>query len=827
MKRLVILLSLQLLLASLAVSVSGASNPLATVRGHVRDIRGDAVAGAVVRFRSVNGVFGRVARSDADGSYSIAALPADRYVVNVDADGFSSTTTEIDVNADVSPLDLRLEPGSIAEEVTVTATRSETSVADTAVALSIVGRDQLERRPMATIGDLFRTLPGTSTVGEGPFQVRPRIRGLDSNRVLVLVDGERLNNTRTSTSNSGIEVGLVDLGAIERVEVARGSGSVLYGTDALGGTINIITRDAPPRRDSGFSLGGGFDGYFSSNESGRRGSAYLTGSGERFAFRLSQTLDRFGNYHSGPVPLSGGGEDSSEETTEVVNSNYHGSNTQIVGRFFLDDSNSIRAAFERRRAADVGVPGTGGSFTAYFPHSNRDKLSLRYEGLNLTSHLTRASVSAYGQWQDRSFANVLSVPAAPPFFPGLFQASETDTDTSTFGFDAQTNWLLGRSNVLTTGLSYFRDRNRDSRLIKKLAPDFSTFPPSLVASESRSKSVPDATFSDLAFFAQDEWQATAWLRFVGGVRLDRFRVRSDSTVDFQLPPFFSSEVVDALGLAGLDSGLEVNDTAVSGDIGVVVKPVEAVSIVARVGRSFREPNLFERFFTDFGSVGGFVVGNPALAPESGINVDAGVKLHTRRIAGSFTYFNNTYSDFLSSRPALDRSGAPVGIPTGPGQAPIPVFQTTNAARVRIQGVEADFEWHIPAGASFLTPFGNVTATRGDDLERDLPLDFITPFKAFGGMRWQDGPERYWAEYSFRAVTGQDRLSPAYLATNRGAEPGFVTHDVRGGANLRFENWTMSFSAGVTNLGNRYFSEQFTLAPARGRSVTIGMNLRFH
>jgi hemoglobin/transferrin/lactoferrin receptor protein len=339
--------------------------------------------------------------------------------------------------------------------------------------------------------------------------------------------------------------------------------------------------------------------------------------------------------------------------------------------------------------------------------------------------------------------------------------------------------------------------------------------------------VPDATFSDLAFFAQDEWQATPWLRLVGGLRVDRFRVASDRTTDFVLPPFFTPDVVDALGLAGLESGLSVTDTAVSGDVGVVVKPVESVSLVARVGRSFREPNLFERFFTDFGSVGGFVVGNPSLEPETGVNVDAGVKVHTRRFVGSFTYFKNTYSDFLTSRPALDRSGAPVGIPTGPGQPPIPVFQTVNAARVRIHGVEADFELRIPVGASFLTPFGNLTALRGDDLERDVPLDFITPFKAFGGLRWQDGPERYWAEYSFRAVTGQDRLSPAYLATNGGAEPGFVSHDVRGGVNFRFERCSVGFSAGVTNVGDRYFSEQFTLAPARGRSATIGLNLRFH
>ena len=73
------------------------------------------------------------------------------------------------------------------------------------------------------------------------MQVRPRLRGLDSTRLLVLVDGERLNNARTATDRAGTEVGLIDLFSVESLEVVSGSGSVLYGTDALAGTINIIT----------------------------------------------------------------------------------------------------------------------------------------------------------------------------------------------------------------------------------------------------------------------------------------------------------------------------------------------------------------------------------------------------------------------------------------------------------------------------------------------------------------------------------------------------------------------------------------------------------
>jgi hemoglobin/transferrin/lactoferrin receptor protein len=795
--------------------------------GRVVDANGAALPGANVNLRQNSGGFERTVTTDANGAFTFTDLARGQYRITAANMGFSDVTEEIALSANTQPIELTIRPGTISEKVTITATRAETLIGDTPVPVSVVEQGELERRGLNTIGDVFRDLPGVSTTNEGPFQVRPRIRGLDSNRVLILVDGERLNNTRTSTANSGIEIGLVDIDQVERVEVARGSGSVLYGTDALAGTINIITRDTPARQESGFKFGGGFNGFFSSNETGRRGSAYLTGAGSRFAFRISQTLDRFDNYHTGPVPRADGSEDASSQATEVVNSQYHGSNTQLVGRFFIDDSQSIKASYERRRAGNIGVPGAFGVFTAFFPFSNRDKVSGRYEAQYLLPHLSWLTVSTYYQKQDRNFSNILSVPAAPPFFPGQFQFSETNTKTTTAGFDAQSNWTLGLRNVLTVGASYLRDHNRDSRFIERLSPNFRTNPPSLTRSEDRSKSVPDATFANLAFFAQDEYEVSRKLRFIGGVRFDRFNTTSERTPGFDLPTaLFTPSQIEDLNLTGLDTGLQVRDRAVSGDFGVVYKPIESLSFTARVGRSFREPNLFERFFTDFGSAAGFVVGNPDLEAESGVNVDTGIAVRVSRFRGSFNYFNNTYTNFLTSEIATDRNNVPITVSQGPGRPPIQVFRTVNVGHVRIQGVEGEVETSLRAGDSFITPFGNISYLRGNDLDLDVPLDFITPLKTVAGARWQDRRERLWSEWRTRIVNGQDRLSPEFIAANGGTEPGYVTHSLRAGYNFRRESYTFGFSAGVDNLLNRFYSEQFVSAPARGRSATFGINLRF-
>ncbi len=793
--------------------------------GHISDPNGSPVAGAKV---TAQGKFGGAEVqiiTDADGKFRFENLSAGDYRIKVEANGFSVSNREIKFeNAATDNLEIVLTVGNIAETVTVTATRTQISTDETDVPVSVVKREEIKRKAVNTIGDVFRTLPGASTVGEGAFQVRPRIRGLDSNRVLVLVDGERLNNSRTFTGMSGVETGLVETSQIETLEVVRGSGSVLYGTDALGGTVNIITRDTPARRETSFRFGGTFDTFYTSNENGRRGNLAINGSNKFFAFRVAQSLERFENYFTGKadgaIPqevINAGGLTTNGE---VLNSQSHGGNTQATGRFFLNDTNTLRLNYERRRAANVGSPTLVGVFNAFFPFSNRDKFSARYDTVNLTQQLLRVSISGYFQKQNRNFTNILNVPAVPPFFPGQFQFSETVTDTNTTGFDVQTDWTFGSRNNLTAGVSFFRDTNTDRRFILRRSPNFATNPPSLTETVDRSRSVPDASLANYAAFAQDEFRITNRLKLVGGLRVDSFRTNAKPTTGFAIPSSFTQSQLEDLGLQGLTNGLRVKTTAVTGNFGAVFKATDNVILSARVGRSFRVPNIFERFFTDFGSVGGFVVGNPRLKPESGINFDTSVKFRTSRFASSFTYFNNSYRDFLATQTAFDRNGNPIVIPR-PSRSPIPVSQTINIGEAQIQGFEAEFEAPFRFGVGYFTPYGNFSYLRGDNLTDNVPLDFISPLRTNAGLRWQNFASNYFADYSARIVGKQNRLSAAFLQSNLGAEPGFVTHNLSGGYNFRREHFNLSVNVGVSNLFNRFYYEQFVFAPARGRSFTIG------
>lgn len=791
-----------------------------TLTGVVRDSSGAIIPNADITLR--NKATGRIQniQADSEGKFSLKELDKGDYLITVSASGFSTETREIsNKNGSVSNLDIVLSVGNISEQVTVTATRTQVATIDTAVPVTVVNREEIERKNLNTIGDVFRYLPGTSTTGEGAFQIRPRIRGLESNRILILVDGERLNNARTSTGMGGIEPGLVGTEQIETVEVIRGAGSVLYGTDALAGTINIITKDAPRNLDDGFRFGGVFDGYYSSNENGRRGNLGVTGSSKFFSFRVAQSLERYGNYFTGDAEGLGlTPQDGFPTEGEVGNSQSHGSNTQITTRFFFDDNNDLRLNYERRRVADIGSPllTLDFGFNSFFPFSNRDKFNGRFETRNLNKYLAKIAATFYFQNQKRNFSNILFVPPVPPFFPGIDNFSETVTDTDSVGFDVQSNWFLGNKNFLTAGVSFFHDENTDSRLVERRIP---------VLTQDKTTSVPVADFGSFAGFAQDEFTLNDRLKLIGGIRVERFFSSSNQTEGFALPPTLTQNQLEDLGIAGLETGLDIGETAFTGDFGAVFRLTDAVSLTGRIGRSYRVPNLFERFFTGAGSIGGFLVGNPNLEPESGINFDTSVKFRTSKFAGSFTYFNNLYRNFLSNQQAFDRNGDPITIPGG--RTPIDIFQTINIGRARIQGFEAEAEYPIKIGLGFLTPNGNISYLRGDDLEDNEPLNFITPLKTVLNLRWTNLLANYYVDWTTRIVNKQDRLSESFRQFNGGAEPGFVVSDIGGGYTFRRENYRLSFNAGVKNLFDRFYTEQFVFAPARGRSFVIGTTIELN
>ena len=852
--------------------------------GTAKDVSGGVLQAARVTVRNLATNEELVTKTDAAGAFRVSHLVAGSYLVVVERAGFSpdARTIEVGDGSAVQEVVATLVPGSVQVGVTVTAMRNERDRDQVPLRTDSVSRDVLESRAPISTGDALMLAAGVTPVGSGPVEVRPRVRGLDSTRLLVLVDGERLNNARTATDRSGTEVGLVDVNSVESIEVVGGSGSVLYGTDALAGTVNIITNQ--PRFSEALRLTYGFDGFYSSNENGRRGTVSFGASGQRFAVLFSGSKDTFDNYTTG---AAGKDEDTHAffasgqiKNVDTIDSNFGftfnafpdpfnqpytrttaviptsgatGDNMNISGLVAISGMQTLQVKYIRRRIENAGFPDF--QQPTFFqqvslPFNNLDRLSMKYEARRLTPWFTNLKISGYFQDQDRLLRNQFPVQypvPSPAFFPinvyRLQILSDTEQHVRTPGIDVQATFVPARHHVVTAGVMAYTDRSEDSRtnstqstIIGNVAlgargPQANVFDtPTLMGAPSLSHPVrvPNSSFRDLGMYAQDECDLSRFVRVVAGIRADQYRVVTEATPGYNngslvagaVPPIDPSTLPSA-------SGDRVSRGALTGDLGVIVKLADGVSATARFGRSYRHPNLEELLFAGPATVGA-IAPNVTVEPETGSNVDVGLKLRRNRYTGSVAYFTNTYRGFISTEIV---SQTPSG----------PLSQAINFSDVRIQGVEGDVDVPIVLRSGVVTLYGTGAFTRGTILAGANPLtgvslagtpqDNISPAKVTFGVRFNDARDRWWIEYDGRVQAEVTRVattllnSPYLIAQDVLGLAGFAVHRLSWGVNLRPSTGRVGLVFSVENLGDRFYREQFQFAPARGRSFTIGVHVK--
>lgn len=866
--------------------LSAAVAAAATISGRVTNEAGEPVAGATIVILNVAAGTEIRAETDADGRFRAEVASTGQFRVAIDQEGFASDAQTVTVARATDTVEVTrvLRLGGFSSDVTVTATRAMRDQVLLPLAVDKQDSSKLFDKLPTTTGEALIQAAGIVPVGSGPFQQRPRLRGLDSTRVLVLIDGERLNNARTATDRAGAEVGLAETGSLESVEVVSGSGSVLYGTDALAGTINLITNQ--PSFTDQLSVNYGVTGFYSSNENGRRGSAMVGVANRRFAINLNASLEQFDDYRAGngaenedtreffrsgqlrqadtiddnfgftfrafPDPFNA---PYARPSADVGNSGAEGNNLNIAGMFAIDSRQSIRVKYLRRHVTNVGFPDF--SAPTFFqkvslPYSNLDRVSARYEAQSVSPRIANVKISGYFQEQARLLRNDFPVQfpvPSPGFFPiavnRLNIVSDTEQRVRTPGFDAQATFIGGTKHLLTLGAMSYADRSKDDRItttrssqigsvtLGPRGPQANVFATPIVGgtpSVSRPVRVPNSSFRDIGVFAQDEWDLHARVHLVGGVRVDSFRVRANATPGYDVAPLLvgARPPLDPEALPD-NTGDTVSRAAVTGEIGAVFRLSEIASAQAHYGRSYRHPNLEELLFAGPATIGA-IVPNLKVEPETGHNVDVGVSVRASRAAAQLTYFRNRYDGFISTEIVTNTAGGPVS-------------QAINLADVRIQGLEArgEVRFGLPYGIWTLT--STAAYTHGEVLSGANPLtgaslagtpqDNITPFKVMTTMRYSDPGEHFWMEYSNRTQTDVTRVastlieSPFLIAQDLLSLDGFSLHRLAWGVNLSKDRGRMGVVFALDNLTDEYYREHFQFAPGRGRSFTVGLSVKGH
>ena len=238
-----------------------------TLAGTIRDDSGAAVPGATIIVRQEPAGLDHVVDGQRDGSFSIASLPAGPYLVTVAAPGFAPVTTTIEIPRE-DPLIVTLAPAPIVENVTVvSAARQEQLRESLNTRVDVITRARIEEGgAQETVGEILRELPGVVTRrgSETAGAAGEQIQGIDSRQVLVLLDGQPIVGARGVKRGGVLNLDRQSSARLERVEVVKGAASALYGSDALGGVINLITREPSSPFDTTVGLSGGSFGAIGS-----------------------------------------------------------------------------------------------------------------------------------------------------------------------------------------------------------------------------------------------------------------------------------------------------------------------------------------------------------------------------------------------------------------------------------------------------------------------------------------------------------------------------------------------------------------------------------
>jgi iron complex outermembrane receptor protein len=250
------------------------------VSGTVIDTAGAPIADARVTLIELR----RSTTTSSEGRFAFSELAPGQYRLSVSAIGFAPVLQRLVVGQRDTTVTVQLRRSVVElQTLQVTATPRATSLLESPQPVSALSSDELRLAQAPSLGETVQALPGVRSLSTGTGIGKPVIRGLTSNRVLVIADGQRLE-----TQQWGDEHGPnVETGDAERIEVIRGPASVLYGSDALGGVVNVVSKELPDAIGRDGFVSGELSTAYSTNNRQPFGSAGLEGASGGFGFRGS------------------------------------------------------------------------------------------------------------------------------------------------------------------------------------------------------------------------------------------------------------------------------------------------------------------------------------------------------------------------------------------------------------------------------------------------------------------------------------------------------------------------------------------------------------
>jgi hemoglobin/transferrin/lactoferrin receptor protein len=674
-----------------------------------------------------------------------------------------------------------VELAALLDPVTVTATRSEKKVDEVPATVSVITSQRVEDELATDIKDLIRFEPGVS-VRNSPSRFTAagastgrdgnsgfNIRGLEGNRVLIVVDGVRVPDSYSFGAQAMGRGDYVDLDVLKSVEILRGPASALYGSDGVAGAVSFVTKD--PRDyltgDKPWSMQARA-AYASADES------------------LSKTLAAAGKVGDWSALVSYTRRDGSEQKTDgsnhAPNITRTAANPQDVFSnallaklmFEPDDHNRLRLTLDHDdHKADTNVlsavaaPPLASTSALHLNASDstrRNRVSFDHRYVADGGLIDEAHSSVY--WQQAKtiqYSTEDRNTAADRTRIGTF-----DTRVAGVAVELKSHFATGEvQHAVVYGGDYSATRQTGFR-DGAVPPVGESFP---------TKAFPNTDFTLAGVYLQDE------IALLGGrlsaypaVRYDHYKL-DPSTGD----PLFTGAVPAGQSKSHL-----------SPKIGLVFDATPQLGLFVNYGAGFKPPapnqvnNGFANLVSNYRSVS-----NPDLKPETSKTFEGGVRLHGEAWNASATAFTGDYKDFITQ---VQTSGN--FTPTNPA-----IYQFINLGSVRISGLEARGQAALGAGFS-LNLAGAYARGTSTSAGVKAPLDSIDPVKVVAGLAWREAEGQFGGQIILTHSQGKSQgRAGGTCGTTCFTPKAFTILDATGYWNI---NKTATVRAGIFNITNQKY-----------------------
>jgi outer membrane cobalamin receptor len=583
MRRSSLLPVLTLALCFAAFAPRAAAQP-ASVRGRVLDPAGQPVAGAVVSLRAASGVV-RQTPSRADGSFVFASAPPGPYNVVAAAEGFRADAVPVTLEpAAATQVEIRLALAALTDAVVVSAAYVELAQSEAASGITALSRRDVEDRQFTMVADAMRLAPGMAAAPSGGLgSVTSAFpRGGESDYTLVMLDGVKLNSF-----GGGFDFGHLTTFGLGQIEVVRGPQSAVFGSDAIGGVVQLRSRI------------GGRPAVYGLLETGSYGTSRLAAgsSGSKGTIDWGVAVERAssdGWTSAAPNPSAG----------IVSNDDYEASTVSLAASWRASARSALRLS-GRFGTNDRGNPGPFGS----------DPIGA-YPGIDRVSRgandIGMGSADFTHEWDTKTSLRLqASYLDERSRFVSPWGAS--DARTRRVQASAQVNRALTPALGLTAGAALELERAGSTYITGASAAE--------VPVERRAA----------GYFGELRWRAAPRLFLTAGLRVDdivRGELEPDPLAFSPRPALPEDRVVSPNPRAAVSYYLRTSDAS-GGNWS---------RVHGSAGTGIRPPDAFEIAFTD----------NPGLRPERSRSAEAGLE---QALAGGLvivdaTWFLNRYDDLI-------------------------------------------------------------------------------------------------------------------------------------------------------------------------------------